>query len=237
MNKLNKYFVSTILATMFAAGSVFAGETYSGFSIGIVGNNAEYDTKGKEIEGTGDGEVTPGQATQAVDFPSFFLEYTRGDVGGGVSMTFGAEFIPDKESIGSKSRTDTTDSSEDSSDSGTYTAKGEVKNAVSAYIEPGYMFNDYIGFYGKAGVSHVKVVSLEDIALGASSSEYGDQNVLGGMLGGGIKLITPWGLFTKLEYTETKFEKVVLKSTSGGQNEIHASPTMSAIRLNLGWNF
>ena len=52
-------------------------------------------------------------------------------------MTFGAEFIPDKESIGSKSRTDTTDSSEDSSDSGTYTAKGEGEDILCNFYKEG----------------------------------------------------------------------------------------------------
>ena len=238
MSKLNRFIIAT-LAVLFMAGSTaYAG----GFSVGVMGNLATFDTTGEEIERTLPANVTKedpnaGSAGADADFPSFFVEYTMGE-GAGTQMTIGLSMVPGSAEIGSKSRTDTvSDSNEDSSDTGTYTGKADVEDLITLYVQPTYMFSDTFGFYGTAGVSQVKVLTLENIAIGADSSTYNDATIYGAHFGVGIRANHASGMFMKLEGTKTHFEELKLRSNTGNQNEIHAKPVMDNVVLAIGYNF
>ena len=217
-----------------------AGEGPSGFSIGVIQNSATFDTTGKEIEGTGDGETNSTSVTKDVDFPSLFAEYTGG-VGGGVTITFGVEIIPGEAELGNKSRTDTTtNASETVQDDGTYTAKAEVSNHAAIYIEPGYMFNDYFGIFAKGGVARATINTLEDLAVGtaAGDSSYEDAEVVAPMVGFGIKAMFPMGIFIKLERVKIDYQEITLKSVNGSKiNTVIADPEQDTTRLAIGYNF
>ena len=153
---------------------------------------------------------------------------------GNAMVTMGVEYIPGEAEIGAKSRTD---DNTVNTDDGTYTAKAEVSDYISAYVEPGFVIADWFGIYGKLGVSSVKVDTLESIAIGSDSSSYGNKRIVGGMLGVGAKFQSPMGIFVKVETTRNRYQKIKLKSTTGNKNTIEAQPEMSATRLILGFNF
>ena len=151
-------------------------------------------------------------------------------------MTFGVSLIPGDTEIGAKSRTDTaSDANERSDDSGTYTAKAEVSDHITLYVEPTFYAGNGFGIFLKGGVSHVKVNTLESITLGDDSSAYGNQSVFGGMTGAGIKYKHPNGLLLKVEHTETVYETVDLDGNNG--NTISAQPEQSSTRLSIGYQF
>ena len=206
------------------------------YAIGVIGATGKVDTKGSETEGTGDGEKTETTAQEAILYGSLFAEYTFGEMYG---LTLGVSYTPMDRSLGAKSRTDTNVATKPDTldDDGTYTAKADISNHATIYIEPTFMPTDNFGLYLKGGVSRVIVNSLESIALGDDSSAYGDETVLGGMFGLGAKVVHDSGLMFKLEYTKTIYETVKMTSTSGNQNTISADPEIEAFRLAIGYQF
>jgi len=212
-----------------------------GFARGILGAGAEFTTTGSEKEGTGDQETnTAGQEKETLPYGSIFAEYSLGEVFG---LTFGVSYTPWQEGeLGAKSRTDTT--SEDvnaslggSNDTGTYTAKANVSDHASIYLEPTYMPTKNFGVYIKAGLARVAVQSIESIALGEDSSAYGDETIDGTMYGVGVKGVYDSGFFVKLEVIRIYYDEVKMTSTTGNKNTITAEPEQLAGRLAIGYKF
>ena len=155
--------LGTIVAMTYATSTVaVAGEGYRGFSIGVIANDADFETVGREEErGSVAIEATPAHdnnfstVTRSVIYPSWFMEYTWGsDSPTGLSMTVGLEHINGKTAIGSGSRGDAQGASGIAeNDTGTRAAKATVENVNTIYIEPGFMVNDWLGVYGKTGVT------------------------------------------------------------------------------------
>ena len=206
------------------------------FAIGITGAGAQFDTSGKETEGTGDLEQTKASESADILYGEIFAEYTFGEMYG---VTLGVSYMPFQEGeLGAKTRSDTvSDSDEDSNDTGTYTAKATVSDHATIYVEPTFMANENFGVYLKGGLARVSVNSLEDIAVGTDSSAYGDETVGGVMMGIGIKGLYASGLMLKAEYIQIDYEKVSMTSTSGNKNKIEADPEQQAFRLAIGWQF
>ena len=205
----------------------------SGIAFGVIGNMATFDTDGVENEGSGENNAATHSSD--VDYPEVFLEYAAQY--DHVGMTFGVAVIPGDTEIGAKSRTDTASDSNDggSADAGTYTAKADVSGHITIYVEPTVYLGNGLGIFLKAGVSHVKVNTLESLALGDDSSAYGNKSVFGGMTGAGIKYQAPNGLLVKLERTDTQYETVDLDGNNG--NTISAQPEQSSTRLSIGYQF
>ncbi len=204
----------------------------SGIAFGVVGNMATFDTDGTESDAS---TKNAGTHSEDVDFPELFLEYAAQYEN--VGMTFGVALIPGDTEIGAKSRTDTASDSNDagSSDAGTYTAKAEVSDHVTIYVEPTFYANNGFGIFLKGGVTHVKVNTLESLKLGDDSSAYGNKSVFGGMTGGGVKYTAANGVMLKLEHTETVYETIDLDGNNG--KTISAQPEQSATRLSIGYQF
>jgi len=242
MSKLNKFIIAIFAVMFFAGSTAMAGP----ISIGVTGNFATFDTTGEETEtqcsATGAScfmeDPNVGTASNDADFPAFFIEYNTNPGNSGLGMTFGFSMVPGEAEIGSKARTDTqSDTNEDSNDSGTYTGKAEVSDLMTLYVEPTYMITDSLGLYGTAGVSQVEILTLDSIALGTDSSQYGNETVYGAMAGLGIKALHSSGVFFKLSGAKTWFDEVSIQSNSGNKNKITAKPQMENIALSVGYNF
>ena len=233
MRKIYGFLLAAIVSTIFYAGSAVA---FQGLTIGVMGNDSDFDTAGREIEGTqatGIYETSATKVSKSVDFPSIFAEYTWTSGMGG--MTVGVEVIPGSHKIGSGTRTDTSGAT--GQEAKTYSASADVENMVSAYVEPTLVYNDMFGIYLKAGLNHITVKSIEDLTSGTDDSSYGNATIWGGTYGVGIKGQLPWGLLVKLEAMETQYETFELVSTTGNKNRIKAKPNQSALRLGIGYNF
>ena len=243
--KLKKTITSVVVAlgfflSTFVTSSAMAG----GFAVGIIAATGKVDTSGSETEGRADAvtglkEKTSTSISEGLLYGSLFAEYTFGEMYG---LTLGVSYTPMDSSIGAKSRTDTAPADDDrdaasSNDAGTYTAKADISNHATIYIEPTFMPTDNFGLYLKGGVSRVVVNSLESITFGEDSSAYGNETVLGGMYGLGAKMVHDSGLLFKLEYTKTIYETVKMTSTSGNKNIISADPEIEAFRLAIGYQF
>ena len=234
---MKKLIISIVVAFgLFLSAFVTSSAMAGSYAIGIIAATGKADTSGHETEGTGDKEKTSTSISEGLLYGSLFAEYTFGEMYG---MTLGVSYTPMDRSIGAKSRTDTNTATKPDTldDDGTYTAKADISNHATIYIEPTFMPTDNFGLYLKGGVSRVIVNSLESIALGDDSSVYGDETVLGGMFGLGAKVVHDSGLLFKLEYTKTIYETVKMTSTTGNKNIISADPEIEAFRLAIGYQF
>ena len=229
-----------LFLSAFVTSSAMAGS----YTIGIIAATGKVDTSGSETEGGLGTSSTNQEKTETTHqdeilYGSLFAEYSFGERYG---LTVGASYTPMDSTIGTKSRTDTQTASDAldasaSNDSGTYKAEAEISQHATLYIEPTFMPSDNFGVFLKGGVSRVTVNSLETIALGEDSSSYGNETVLGGMLGVGAKIQHDGGLMFKVEYTKTVYETVKMTSTSGNKNIISADPEIEAVRLSIGYRF
>lgn len=207
------------------------------FGIGVSVGAANFDSSGTETEGTGDGETTSANESAAAIVGNLFIEYAAkfGDYG----ATVGFSSIPGEHSLGKRLRGDTvSDSNEDSSDTGDYTAKAMVTDHVGAYFEPTYYFpGSETGIYLKLGALRTTVETQEEIAIGEDSSVYGDETVWGSQIGIGIRSRNESGFFTKIEYSETDYDSMTFTSTTGNSNKITADLDAQMFTVGLGWSF
>ena len=239
IEKYKLILATLVAAILFASGSATA---FQGFSIGVIGNYATFDTSGTEKEGNRNNspDINTGSISTDVDFGSMFVEYTMGETFG---ATIGIEHVPGDATIGTKTRADTvSDSDESSTDTGTYTGKAEISDYYMFYVEPTLMANVEtggfnFGVYAKGGVNRITVRTLESIAIGTDSSTYGNEDVWGVTYGFGVKGVHSSGLFFKLEGIQTEYGKVTFNSTTGNKNLITADPESTAGRIAIGYNF
>jgi hypothetical protein len=222
---------STLLATVATVVMTASSFAFEGFSIGITANDASFDTSGKELKGIAGGasESTAAKKSNDVDFGSGFVEYSFAQ-----GSTLGVSYIPGEASLGAKTRTQT--QTRGQTGSGVITAKAEVSDHMTFYVEPTYMLTDTFGVYVKGGASRVTVKSLENDTGAALASTYGDQDVYGTMTGVGAKLYYG-SFFAKLEHTETEYGTVTLISSTGNKNTITADIENSQTAISLGYNF
>ena len=145
----------------------------------------------------------------------------------------GISYIPTRE-LGSKSRTDTSDGT--GSESGTYKAEAELDNVIQAYVD--VPFTDLYGgtLYGKLGIQHATVTTLESLNSG---SAYPDQDLFGYTVGLGVKGDLPYGdgLIYKLDATYTDFEDYSAGAADGNGNKITADLEDVAVKISLGKRF
>ena len=222
-----------LFLSVFLTSSAMAG----GFGVGIIGAGANFATTGSETEGGGNEEKTiaPDQSASVL-YGSIFAEYTFGEMYG---MTLGVSYTPMNSVLGSGERTDTNVATKPDSldDDGTYTAKADISNHATIYIEPTFMTTENLGFYLKGGVAGAMVESLEKIAVGPNSSVYGDERVRGIMYGLGVKGVYDNGYFFKLEAIGIDYQQVKMTSATGNKNTIEANPEQAAVRLAIGYKF
>ena len=238
-NKLISLLVPIVLA--FGLISMPVKATEWDVAIGVKAISGDVDSSGSEHEfdtavvGKTTPEVNTATHSESVEVGSIFLEFAARD--GAFGLTTGFEHLPGSASIGSKARTDTDLSGgSEGGASATYTAKAEVEDVTTFYIDPTIYFGNF-GIYGKAGATILDLNTLETIDSGTNSSTYPNKRVAGGVLGGGIRYLHPSGLLVKLEYQETNFRPIKLQSTTGNKNMIKAEIDYTSTSLAIGWQF
>ena len=196
--------------------------------MGITGAAHFFDVSGTETTRSS-GEKNNGSHSEDVLVPEVFIEAIT-DNGG----AFGISYIPVRE-LGNKSRSDTSTTG-DGQDTGTYTAKAELDNVIQVYAD--IPMTDLLGYpiYGKLGVQHATIKTLESLNSGSS---YPDENVLGFTIGLGTKGDLPYGnnLYYKAEATYTDFSDYEADSDSSPANSVSADLEDVAVKLSIGYKF
>ncbi len=220
-----KRFITILLSFLFISFQSAKAEV--GF--GISGAYHMIDVSGTETT-RNSGEKNNGSHSEDVLVPELFLEAITD---GGAAI--GVSYIPTRE-MGSKSRTDTNPTAADSgNDAGTYKASAELDNVVQFYVD--YPFADAYGatIYGKVGVQHATIVTLESLNSG---STYPDEDVLGLTLGLGAKGDLPYGnLYYKAEAAFTDFEDYTENDSTNTGNKVTAELEDVSVKLSVGYKF
>ena len=171
------------------------------------------------------GKKTNGGADETAVVPEIFIE---AEADNGFAM--GLAYIPTRE-MGKKSRTDSGGESD-----GTYKAEAELDNVIQAYVD--VPFTDYSGatIYGKLGIQHATVKTLESLNSG---STYPNQDLFGYTVGLGVKGDLPYGdgLIYKLDATYTDFEDYSAGAADGNGNKITADLEDVAVKISIGKRF
>ena len=230
MNKIKTMLVTVIAITSLTVSAY----SFEGFSVGVSASDSTFDTEGRETKNQREGATTSMERsalvkkTQDVDIGSMFAEYSFAQ-----GSTIGISYIPGEATLGSRARTMTiSDVGQDVS--GTITAKAEVSDHVSFYVEPTYMMTDVFGVYVKGAASRVTVNSLESQTSTSVTMGYGNQDVWGTSYGIGAKAYYG-NLFLKLDHMKTEYGTVSLTSTNN--KNVTADIESDATTLSLGYNF
>ena len=229
--------LTTILASFGLLFSILSTNVsaFDGISFGGVWSTATIDSSGTEEESNlvdAASETNSTSKSTDADFGSYFIEYTSQ-----AGHTFGMEFIPGEADIDSRSRVETavaTASGGAENDTGTYTAKAQLSDHSTLYVEPTKMFSDTFGIYLKGGVSKVTI----DVTQTGTTSLFADKDVYGVATGIGAKKFFGENVFVKLEYMETdyaSYSDVAMTTTTN--STVEADVDAEATRLSLGWNF
>ena len=240
MNRFFKLTAAAFMAVFFTNSSIADNQ---GISIGIWGSQLDLDTYGTETQpqkvpgGVNETDEWSNSQSKSVDVGSVFVEYTAEQ-----GSSIGIEYYPGEATLGNVSRTDTCVCQAEAAANGgatsaTYTAKADVTDIWSVYMEPTVMFNDTFGVYGKVGVTTMYLKSLESLANGDDSSTYPNKDIWGAFYGLGLKARHSSGLFLKLETSVTEFEAIELTSVTGIKGTIDAQLDVQSTRLALGYTF
>ena len=226
MNKIKTMLVTVIAITSLTVSAY----SFEGFSVGISGSQSSFDTEGRETKGQAGGTMEASakvKKAQDVDVGSIFAEYSFAQ-----GSTVGISYIPGEATLGSRARTMTQSDGQDVS--GTITAKAEVSDHVSFYVEPTYMMTDVFGVYVKGAASRVSVNSLETQTSTSVTMGYGNQDVWGTSVGIGAKAYYG-NLFLKVENMKTEYGTISLNGTNN--KNITADIESDATTFSLGYNF
>ena len=218
-----------ILLTVF--GSLFIASTAFATSIGISGTAMYFDASGTETVKTSKTKNTKSESGVA-PIPSFFIET---DVAGGI---IGLDFLPFSAKVSDFDNARTDIDTNDASDTAGNN-KGDVnfKNHVTFYLEiPLDTKSD--GSFIKFGVSRVTIETDESVATGTS---YGDENIMGLMVGFGAKRDLANGAFMKVEGQISKYQGATFAGSVDAdsvRNEIELDDfTTAGLKISVGKSF
>ena len=209
-----KKLLVTLFATFFAFTINIASADVSGLAIGISFSNNELDTTVTD-DIDSDGTITTTKTlTDTVQAGSIFAETTLTG-SGSFAVTLGVDYIPvdadlDKRSASQSSVKATADGA---ATTGTNTGKASIEDHFTYYIQPGIVFGDgNTMLYGTLGYSRADITATWESISSTNTTKV--QTMNGTKVGVGVKHVRDNGIFLKLDYSETDYDKVSYTTTN-----------------------
>ena len=177
---------------------------------------------------------TRGAKSGDADFPfaSIFVEYAK-SMNKDLDIIFGLDYVPVKAEIDSKSFADT---SLEASTTGTgnRTAKLELENYATLYLQPTYKIGGGTAVYGKVGYIHGDVkISGSNAATGSTINATDTLN--GYVVGLGVQHNINKNVFVRLEGSYTDHDNVTATDSLG--TKFTADSELIAGKLSIGYSF
>ena len=205
-----------------------------------VGASASYgniDGTSRDTQTTSAGPTvsqTRGANNGDADFPfaSIFVEYAK-TIDKDLDIIFGLDYVPFKAEIDSKSFADT---SLEASTTGTgnRTAKLELENYATLYLQPTYKIGGGTAVYGKVGYIHGDVkISGSNAATGSTINATDTLN--GYVVGLGVQHNINKNVFVRLEGSYTDHDNVSATDSLG--TKFTADSELIAGKLSIGYSF
>ena len=205
-----------------------------------VGASASYgniDGTARDTQVTGAGAVvaqTRGATSGDADFPfgSIFVEYAK-TMDKDLDLIIGLDYIPFKAEIDSKSFSDTSLEAA-ATGTGSRTAKLELSNYATLYLQPTFKIGGGTAVYGKVGYIHGDV-KISGSNAATSSTINATDTLNGYTVGLGVQHNLNKNLFVRLEGNYTDHDNV--KATDSKGTTFSADSELIAGKLSIGYSF
>jgi opacity protein-like surface antigen len=220
MNKIAKLSAASLLLT-----SVSIPALADNFNLGLSGSYGKFEASGNQVK---DG-ITKNQSGDAeFPFASIFVEYNK-TMSKEWDVAFGLDYIPFSAEIDSRSDTDTNDGT-----SGTRSATIDLKNHLTAYIQPSYNLGNGLAVFGKIGYSHadLEITSRNLNGFGTLNKK---DDLEGYLVGIGMQKNIDKTLFVRFEANYTDYDTVTYVNSSG--TRLTADPELWTAKISIGKSF
>jgi opacity protein-like surface antigen len=224
MKNLKTLLATTILATSFSTAA------FSQISVGISAAYGNFDGEARETN------VTAKSAKSGdADFPfaSIFAEYST-TLDKSWKLAIGLDYIPLSTEIESQTRSSTSQNAGTDVGSGNTTAKMELKNHATLYIQPSYMIDQTLSVFGKVGYSQADLnITGSNAATGSSINK--DDTLKGYLIGIGIQNNISKTAFVRVEANYTDYDTVTYTNSTG--TKFTGDGKLMAAKVSIGTSF
>jgi len=224
MNNLKTLLATTILATSFSTAA------FSQISVGISAAYGNFDGEARETN------VTAKAAKSGdADFPfaSIFAEYST-TLDKSWKLAIGLDYIPLETEIESMTRNSTSKNAGIGVGNGDTTAKMELKNHATLYIQPSYMIDQTLSVFGKVGYSQADLnITASNAATGSSLNK--KDTLEGYLVGVGIQNNISKTAFVRLEANYTDYDTVNYTNSTG--TKFTGDGKLMAAKVSIGTSF
>ena len=236
MIKIKKIIPAALLLTSISSAA-FADNWNVGASASYA--NIDGTASDTQVGPTGTVDQTRGGKSGDADFPfgSIFVEYAK-TMNQDLDLIFGFDYVPFKAEIQSKSFADRsleagalTDAG---STAGTRTAKLELENYATLYLQPTFKVGGGTSVYGKVGYIHGDV-KITGSNTATSSTINAKDTINGYTVGLGVQHNINKNLFVRLEGNYTDHDDVT--ATDSKQTKFTADSEMYAGKISIGYSF
>ena len=194
-----------VLSIIFLLG--FSTTAYATGSVGFTLSTGDVKSGLKDdIDNNGSTDTTKNLSND-ISFGSIFFEKALND-----NMSVGLDFIPFEAEFESRSTTQSSIKEKGSSTTtGTNKGTADVSRHLTFYVQPQKEIRDGLKVFGTLGLVRADVEST--VQSVSSTDKTVDQSLDGTKLGIGLKKETGFG-FIKLEYSETDYDDVSVKTSN-----------------------
>jgi opacity protein-like surface antigen len=229
--------IKKIIPTALLLTSISSVALADNWNVGASASYANIDGTARDTQVTGTGAVvaqTRGATGGDANFPfgSIFVEYAN-TMNKDLDLIIGLDYVPFKAEIDSKSFSDTSLEAS-TTGTGTRTAKLELKNYATLYLQPTYKIGGGTAVYGKLGYIHGDV-KISGSNAATSSTINATDTLNGYVVGLGVQHNLNKNLFVRLEGSFTAHDDVT--ATDSKQTKFTADSEMYAGKISIGYSF
>ena len=224
MNKIAKLSAASLLLT-----SVSIPALADNFNIGLSGAYGSFEASGSE---TKDSVKKNKSGDAEFPFASIFAEYNK-TMSKEWDVAFGLDYIPFTAEIDDRSQTNS-DLHAGTIVTGTRKATLDLKNHITAYIQPSYNLGDGFAVFGKAGFSHADL-KISSTGLSTDGTLNGDDKLQGYLAGIGIQKNIDKTMFVRFEGNYTDYDTVSYTNSEG--TKFTADPELWTAKISIGKSF
>jgi opacity protein-like surface antigen len=226
MNKIAKLSTASLLLTSFSIPALA-----DNFNIGLSGAYGSFEASGSE---TKDSVKKNKSGDAEFPFASIFAEYNK-TMSKEWDVAFGLDYIPFSAEIDDRSQTNTdSGGSPHVVTTGTRKATLDLKNHITAYIQPSYNLGDGFAVFGKAGFSHADL-KISSTGLSTDGTLSADDKLQGYLAGIGIQKNVDKTMFVRFEANYTDYDTVTYTNSEG--TKFTADPELWTAKISIGKSF
>ena len=238
MIKIRKIIPTALLLT-----SISSAALADNWNVGASASYGNIDGTAKDTQTTGAGAIVAqdrGATSGDANFPfaSIFVEYAK-TLDKNLDLIIGLDYVPFKAEIDSKSFADSNISLSKSGETstaatGTRTAKLELENYATLYLQPTYKVSGATAVFAKVGYIHGDVkISGSNTATGSTINATDTLN--GYVVGLGVQHNINKNVFVRLEGNFTAHDDVTATDSTG--TKFTADSELIAGKLSIGYSF